>query len=91
MITREEIIRGLKIERECVSRDCDRDCANCDIVQEKEWLLSVYDGAIKLLENTGKRTRKEKDCCYCKYVVKKSWEEPCLTCGILQKNFVERT
>jgi hypothetical protein len=46
-----EILRGLRIERECVSRDCNRDCANCDIVQERDWLLNVYDGAIKLIED----------------------------------------
>lgn len=45
-----EILRGLRIERECVSRDCDRDCARCDIVQERDWLLLVYDNAIKMLE-----------------------------------------
>jgi hypothetical protein len=45
-----EILRGLRIERECVSRDCNRDCANCDIVQERDWLLQVYDGAIRILE-----------------------------------------
>ncbi len=49
-LKKSEILRGLKIERECVSRDCNRDCANCDIVQEKDWLLSVYDNAIKILE-----------------------------------------
>ena len=45
-----EILRGLCIERECVSRDCDRDRARCDIVQERDWLLLVYDNAIKMLE-----------------------------------------
>lgn len=45
-----EILRGLRIERECVSRDCNRDCANCDIVQEQDWLLLVYDNAIRMLE-----------------------------------------
>lgn len=50
MTDREEIIRGLQIERECVSRDCDRDCARCDLVQDRDWLLSVYDGALELLE-----------------------------------------
>lgn len=49
-MTKSEIIRGLCIERECVSRDCDRNCANCEIVQEQDWLLEVYDNAIKLLE-----------------------------------------
>ena len=49
-LPKSEIIKGLRIERECVSRDCDRDCARCDIVQERDWLLLVYDNAIKLLE-----------------------------------------
>lgn len=49
-MTRQEVLTGLRIERECVSRDCDRDCANCDIVQERDWLLSVYNNAIRMLE-----------------------------------------
>lgn len=50
-MTKQEILNGLRIERECVSRDCNRDCANCDIVQERDWLLKVYDNAITLIEN----------------------------------------
>lgn len=50
MINREKVIKGLQIERECVSRDCDRDCGKCDLVQEREWLLSVYDDALVLLK-----------------------------------------
>ena len=49
-LPKSEVINGLRIERECVSRDCDRDCAHCDIVQERDWLLKVYDEAIRLLE-----------------------------------------
>ena len=49
-MTKQEILNGLHIERECVSRDCNRDCAHCDIVQERDWLLEVYDNAIKMLE-----------------------------------------
>ena len=49
-MTKQEILTGLRIERECVSRDCNRDCANCDIVQERDWLLEVYDNAIRILE-----------------------------------------
>ena len=52
MIPVNEILCGLRIERECVSRDCNRDCANCDIVQERDWLLQVYDGAIEVIENS---------------------------------------
>jgi hypothetical protein len=50
MMDRKNVIKGLQIERECVSRDCDRDCGKCDLVQEREWLLSVYDDAIALLK-----------------------------------------
>lgn len=51
-LPKDEIIRGLRIEKECVSRDCNRDCANCDIVQEQSWLLQVYEGAIEIIENS---------------------------------------
>ena len=50
MVNRENVIKGLQIERECVSRDCDRDCGKCDLVQDRDWLLSVYDTAIALLK-----------------------------------------
>lgn len=49
-LPKSEVITGLRIERECVSRDCNRDCANCDIVQERDWLIDVYNEAIQLLE-----------------------------------------
>ena len=50
MSDREKVIKGLQIERECVSRDCDRDCGKCDLVQDRDWLLSVYDDALALLK-----------------------------------------
>lgn len=46
----EKVIKGLQIERECVSRDCDRNCGKCDLVQDRDWLLSVYDDALELLK-----------------------------------------
>lgn len=50
-----EIVAGLKIERECVSRNqsgrCDRRCSACDIVQDAGWLIQVYDDAIAALED----------------------------------------
>ena len=46
-----EAIKYLKIERECISRDCDRNCGECDLIQEQETLLEAYDSAIALLEN----------------------------------------
>ncbi len=44
-----EIIKYLEIERECISRDCDRNCGYCDLVQEQDVLLDAYDSAIALL------------------------------------------
>ena len=45
-----EVIKYLKIERECISRDCDRNCGECDLVQEQDALLEAYNSAIALLE-----------------------------------------
>lgn len=45
-----EVIRILKIERECISRDCNRNCGECDLAQEQETLLDAYNSAIALLE-----------------------------------------
>lgn len=52
MTTNEEIIKILRIERECVSRadECDRQCNNCDLVQDTNKLLNVYGDAIYKLE-----------------------------------------
>ena len=43
----------LKIERECVSRadTCDRNCASCDLVQDTNELLEMYDKVIRLVAN----------------------------------------
>lgn len=49
-MTENEAKRFLKIEKECANRDCDRNCAQCDIVQKVEDLNSAYDAAIKALE-----------------------------------------
>ena len=49
MIDKGKVIKGLQIERECVSRDCDRGCGKCDLAQDRDWLLSVYDDALELL------------------------------------------
>lgn len=48
-MTKAKVIDILKIERECISRDCDRNCGYCDLVQEQKTLLDAYDSAISLL------------------------------------------
>lgn len=52
MMTNEEIIKILRIERECVSRadECDRQCNRCELVQNTDKLLEVYENAIYKLE-----------------------------------------
>ena len=45
----------LRIERECVSRECDRNCGGCDLAQEREDLLAAYDCAIQFIEDRTKR------------------------------------
>lgn len=49
-MTESEAKKFMLIEKECINRDCDRDCANCDIVQKVEDLNNAYDMAIKTLE-----------------------------------------
>lgn len=49
-MTENEAKKYMLIEKECINRDCDRDCANCDIVQNAEDLNNAYDIAINALE-----------------------------------------
>ena len=49
-MTENEAKKFLEIEKECINRNCDRNCAQCDIVQKIEDLNSAYDAAIKALE-----------------------------------------
>ena len=51
-MTENEAKKYMLIEKECINRDCNRDCANCDIVQNVEDLNNAYDVAIKALEQS---------------------------------------
>lgn len=51
-MTLSRAIELLGIERECVSRDCDRDCGRCDLVQERSELLEMYDEVIRVISRT---------------------------------------
>ena len=53
-------IELLKIERECINRNnqpfgknCDRNCSKCDLVQNSEELLEMYDYVIDAIEKAG--------------------------------------
>lgn len=43
-------VEYLKVERECVSRECDRNCASCDLAQDRDTLLSAIDCAVDFME-----------------------------------------
>ena len=53
-MTESEAKKYMLIEKECINRDCNRDCANCDIVQDIEDLNNAYDVAINALEQEPK-------------------------------------
>lgn len=49
-MTQERIFQLLNVERACVRRacgkdgsPCNRDCGNCDLVQEDDELIEMYD------------------------------------------------
>lgn len=61
-MTDSEATKLMFIEKECINRDCDRDCANCDIVQKVEDLNNAYDISINALEKQiAKKVTGEKD------------------------------
>ena len=43
------IIKVLENERECVSRDCEYDCAECDLVLPREQILETYSNLLEML------------------------------------------
>lgn len=54
-MTMERMIALLEIERECVARECDRNCADCELVQEQDELLEMYTELIALCEAVKKQ------------------------------------
>lgn len=51
----DKAIELMKVERECVVRNdrgvnCDRDCANCDLLQKTSDIIEAYDTVIDTLE-----------------------------------------
>lgn len=50
----ENAVKILEYERECVLRqdtpECDRNCKECDLVQDTEAVISAYDTALLLLK-----------------------------------------
>lgn len=85
-MTESEAKKYMLIEKECINRDCDRDCANCDIVQNVEDLNNAYDVAINALEKQIPKKPKTDDryvmyiCPWCNDFVKVS-HNYCQNCG----------
>ena len=48
------LLKVLKTERECVSRDCNRDCAHCDLSLERSEILRAYNALIAMLDPADK-------------------------------------
>ena len=57
------LLKVLKTERECVSRDCDRNCGKCDLSMERSEILSAYDALIAVLgaPPSSRQIRRERD------------------------------
>lgn len=55
------LLELLKVERTCVQRNhdalCNRDCENCDLVQNDFELIEAYDAVISIFENLNKGDR----------------------------------
>lgn len=45
------LLKVLKTERECVSRDCNRDCGKCDLSLERGEILTAYDTLIDMFDD----------------------------------------
>ena len=64
------LIAVLKTERECVKRDCDRNCGKCDLSLKRDEILDAYNALISLFDATtiiladkeaeGSKTRRDK-------------------------------
>lgn len=48
-MTLKRMVELLEIEKECVGRNCNRDCGNCDLVQDAGELLEMYTEVAGLL------------------------------------------
>lgn len=85
-MTESESKKYMLIEKECINRDCNRDCANCDIVQDVEDLNNAYDVAINALGKQIPKKPKTDDryvmyiCPWCNDFVKVS-HNYCQNCG----------
>ena len=57
-MTREDMIKVLENERECVSRDCEYDCAKCDLVLPREQILETYNDLLEMLSKEEAKSKR---------------------------------
>lgn len=81
-MTESEAKQYMLIEKECINRDCDRDCANCDIVQDVEDLNNAYNVAINALEKQMQKKVKYEDVGYDQYNNVNVYACICPSCGL---------
>lgn len=61
-MTINEAIKIIENEKECVQRDCNRDCANCELVKEENEIVEAFDIALACLKNSSKTAELEYVC-----------------------------
>lgn len=62
----------MRVEKACVKRGstCNRECAECDLVQDDKALIAAYNAVIKMLEDP--QQRRVVFCCQCEHWDKES-------------------
>lgn len=55
-MTVQRVVELLRIELECIKRNngssCDRNCSQCDLVQDSQELIDYYETAIQIIGGT---------------------------------------
>lgn len=51
-----QVLKVLKTERECVSRNCDRECGKCDLSLERDEIITAYDVLVSMLGSVKEET-----------------------------------
>ena len=75
----QNIIKVLKTERECVSRNCDRECVKCDLVLDADLIKTAYDNALEFLKKSVPVTVRARF--YSPYCGQKVGHTQCPGCG----------
>ena len=61
----DRILSLLEIERKCVSSNCDRKCETCELVQDQNELIEMYDNVILHLRSSSAIAHERNNKWYC--------------------------